>query len=38
MLSDPYAKTFAEQLKKMMAEAVERSAPATLGPQTMEAA
>jgi thioesterase domain-containing protein/acyl carrier protein len=26
MLSDPYAKTFAEQLKEMMAKAVERSA------------
>jgi hypothetical protein len=25
MLFEPYAKTFAEQLKKMMAEAVDRS-------------
>lgn len=34
MLYDPYAKTFAEQLKRMMAEAVERSAAAAPEPQT----
>ena len=33
MFSDPYVQTFAEQLKEIMAEAVERDASVTLGPQ-----